>query len=91
MNKTNLIDVVAQTTGVKKAQADAAVNAVITAIADALAAGEKVQIAGFGSFEVKERAAREGKNPRTGEAIQIEASKTAAFSASKNLKDRLNG
>ena len=91
MNKTNLIDVVAQATGVKKAQADAAVNAVITAIADALAAGEKVQIAGFGSFEVKERAAREGKNPRTGEAIRIEASKTAAFSASKNLKDRLNG
>ena len=91
MNKTNLIDVVAQATGVKKAQADAAVNAVITAIADALAAGEKVQIAGFGSFEVKERAAREGKNPRTGEAIQIEASKTASFSASKTLKDRLNG
>ena len=91
MNKTNLIDVVAQATGVKKAQADAAVNAVITAIADALAAGEKVQIAGFGSFEVKERAAREGQNPRTGEALQIEASKTASFSASKNLKDRLNG
>jgi DNA-binding protein HU-beta len=91
MNKTNLIDVVAQATGMKKAQADAAVNAAIAAIADALAAGEKVQIAGFGSFEVKERAAREGKNPRTGEAIQIEASKTAAFSASKNLKDRLNG
>jgi DNA-binding protein HU-beta len=91
MNKTNLIDVVAQATGMKKAQADAAVNAAIAAIADALAAGEKVQIAGFGSFEVKERAARDGKNPRTGEKIQIAASKTAAFSASKSLKDRLNG
>ena len=91
MNKTNLIDVVAQATGMKKAQADAAVNAALAAISDALAAGEKVQIAGFGSFEVKERAAREGKNPRTGEAIQIAASKTASFSASKSLKDRLNG
>ena len=91
MNKTNLIDVVAQATGMKKAQADAAVNAAITAIADALAAGEKVQIAGFGSFEVKERAAREGHNPRTGEKIEIATSKTAGFSAAKTLKDRLNG
>ena len=91
MNKTNLIDVVAQATGMKKAQADAAVNAALAAISDALAAGEKVQIAGFGSFEVKERAAREGKNPRTGEAIQIAASKNAVFSASKALKDCLNG
>ena len=91
MNKTNLIDVVAQATGMKKTQADAAVNAALAAITDALAAGEKVQIAGFGSFEVKERAAREGHNPRTGGKIQIAASKTASFSASKTLKDRLNG
>ncbi len=91
MNKTQLIDVVASKTDLKKKDAAEAVDAVLAAITEALAAGDKVQIIGFGSFEVKERAAREGHNPQTGEKIQIAASKNAVFSASKALKDCLNG
>ena len=87
MNKTQLIDVVATKTGLKKKEAEAAVNAMTEAIAEALKAGDKVQLIGFGTFEVKERAAREGRNPKTGETIKIAASKTPAFSAGKALKD----
>ncbi|MBR2850227.1 MAG: HU family DNA-binding protein, partial [Clostridia bacterium] len=83
MNKTQLIDVVATKTGLKKKDAEAAVNAVNEAITEALKAGDKVQIIGFGTYEVKERAAREGRNPKTGETITIAASKTPAFSAGK--------
>ena len=90
MNKTQLIDVVAAKTDLKKKEAEAAVNATIEAIAEALKAGDKVQLVGFGTFEVKERAAREGRNPRTGETIKIAASKTPAFSAGKGLKDAVN-
>ena len=87
MNKTNLIEVVANQTNLKKKDAEAAVNSVLNAIADALAEGEKVQIAGFGNFEVKTREARVGRNPRTKEAIQIPATRLPAFKASKTLKD----
>ena len=66
MNKTQLIDVVAVKTGLKKKEAEAAVNATVEAIAEALKAGDKVQLIGFGTFEVKERAARAGRNPKTG-------------------------
>ena len=89
MNKTQLIDVVAKA-GLKKKDAEVAVTAALDAIADALAAGDKVQLIGFGSFEVKERAAREGHNPATGEKITIPASKNVGFSASKALKDKVN-
>jgi len=92
MNKTQLIDVVAKNADLKKKDAEAAVCAVLAAIEDALVAGEKVQIIGFGSFEVKARAAREGRNPKDPAVkIQIPASKAVGFSASKVLKDKLNG
>ena len=90
MNKTQLIDVVAKEANLKKKDAEAAINAFLSTIETALSEGEKVQLVGFGTFEVKERAAREGHNPFTGEKIQIAASKNAAFSASKALKDSLN-
>ena len=90
MNKTQLIDVVATKTGLKKKDAEAAVNAVNEAIVEALKAGDKVQVIGFGTYEVKERAAREGRNPKTGETITIAASKAPAFSAGKALKDAIN-
>ena len=90
MNKTQLIDVVAKEANLKKKEAEAAVNATLAAVANALADGDKVQLIGFGTFEVKERAAREGHNPFTGEKIKIAASKHASFSASKALKDSLN-
>ena len=91
MNKTQLIDVVATKTGLTKKAAEAAVNAANEAITEALKAGDKVQIIGFGTYEVKERAAREGRNPKTGETITIAASKKPAFTASKALKDQING
>ena len=90
MNKTQLIDVVAKTANLKKKDAEVAVTAALDAIVEALAAGDKVQLIGFGSFEVKERAAREGHNPATGEKITIPASKNVGFSASKALKDKVN-
>ena len=91
MNKTQLVEVVAQKTELKKKDAEAAVNAVFEAVAEGLAAGDKIQVLGFGTFEVNERAAREGRNPATGEKITIAAAKYPAFSASKAWKDRLNG
>ena len=90
MNKTQLIDVVATKTGLKKKDAEAAVNAMNEAIAQALAAGDKVQLIGFGTYEVKTRAARDGRNPKTGETIKIAASKAPAFTAGKALKDAVN-
>ena len=90
MNKTQLIEVVAKEAGLKKKSAEAAVAAVLTAIENALADGEKVQIAGFGTFEVKVRGERTGRNPATGESIVIPASKHPAFSAGKALKDKVN-
>ena len=90
MNKSQVIDAVAQKTGLKKKEAEAAVNAVTAAVAEALKNGEKVQLVGFGTFEVKERGARTGRNPKTGETIEVPASKHLTFSASKALKDQLN-
>ena len=91
MNKTQLIDVVATKTGLTKKAAEAAVNAMNDAIVEALVAGDKVQLIGFGTYEVKTRAARDGRNPKTGETIKIAASKAPAFSAGKGLKDAVNG
>ena len=90
MNKTHLIEVVANETNLKKKDAETAVNSVLNAIANALADGEKVQIAGFGTFEVKARAERVGRNPATKEQIVIPASKHPAFSAGKALKEKVN-
>ena len=91
MNKTQFIDAIAAKADIKKKDADAAVNAMLDVIAETLKAGEKVQLVGFGTFEVKERAEREGRNPKTGETIKIAASKSPAFSAGKGLKDAING
>lgn len=90
MNKRELAEAVARTTGLAKADAEAAVDAVTEAVAAALSAGDKVAIAGFGTFEVRERAARSGRNPQTGEAMEIAASKGAAFKPAAALKQALN-
>ena len=90
MNKTDLINVVAAEANLSKKDADAAVSATLAAIANALKEGDKVQLIGFGNFEVKEVAEREGRNPKTGETIKIEAAKKPSFSASKVLMDLVN-
>ena len=87
MNKTELIAAVAEKAGLSKKDSDAAVNAVLCAITDALKAGDKVQLVGFGSFETKKRAARTGQNPRTGAAVEIPASTVPTFKAGKALKE----
>ena len=87
MNKTELIAAVAEKAGLTKKDAERAVNATIDAITESLAKGDKVQVSGLGSFEVKNREARTGRNPQTGATIQIAASKLPAFKASKTLKD----
>ena len=89
MTKANIVDAVATKTGVTKKAAEAAVNAALEAVTEALKAGDKVQLVGFGTFEAKERPARVARNPRTGEEITIEASKTASFKVGKALKDSL--
>lgn len=90
MNKTELIEVVAQKADLNKKNAEAAVNAVIAAMEEALVAGEKVQLIGFGTIEVKAKAARTGRNPSTGATITIPATKQVKFSAGKTLKDKVN-
>ena len=87
MNKTELINQISENASMTKKEAGAAFDAAIKAITDALASGEDVSILGFGTFTVKERPAREGRNPATGETITIAASKTPAFKAGKALKD----
>lgn len=87
MTKVELIAAVAEKAELSKKDAEKAVNATIDAIADGLKEDGKVQLVGFGTFEVRERAAREGKNPATGEKIMIEACKVPAFKAGKGLKD----
>lgn len=87
MNKTELIAAVAEKAGLSKKNAEVAVSAVIDSIVGGLKAGEKVSLLGFGTFEVRQRAARTGKNPQTGAAIKIPASKVPAFKAGKALKD----
>ncbi|MBU1104304.1 HU family DNA-binding protein [Candidatus Parcubacteria bacterium] len=87
MTKTELVDVVAQKGGMTKAAAGRAVDAVIDAITKALSKGEKVTVTGFGTFEVRPRAARMGRNPQTGATLHIPATKTPAFKAGKALKE----
>ena len=89
MNKSEIIASVAENAELSKVNAEKAVNAVLNAITTSLTNGEKVQIAGFGTFEVRERSARTCKNPRTGEVIEIAASKVPAFKAGKALKDSI--
>ena len=90
MNKTELIVALAQKANLTKKDAEKAVNALIDVIGDALKAGEKVQLVGFGTFESKERPARTARNPRTGEEIEIPASKAVSFKVGKALKDEVN-
>ncbi|SFF04815.1 DNA-binding protein HU-beta [Paenibacillus catalpae] len=87
MNKTDLINKVAELSDLSKKDATKAVDAVFEAISDALQSGDKVQLVGFGNFEVRERQARKGRNPQTGEEIDIAASKMPAFKPGKSLKD----
>lgn len=87
MNKTDLVNAVAETSELSKKDAGKAVDAVFETIMDSLGEGERVQIIGFGNFEVRDRAARKGRNPQTGEELQIPASKVPAFRAGKALKD----
>jgi DNA-binding protein HU-beta len=89
MNKADLVDHVVNETGMTKKESEKAINAVFDGITSALAKGDKVQLVGFGTFEVRERQAREGRNPSTGEKIAIAASKAPAFKAGKALKDRV--
>lgn len=90
MNKTEMIENVAKATGMKKKDIEAVMVAFVDTIEQALVNGEKVQISGLGSFDVKERAERIGRNPKTKEKITIPASKYPAFSASKSLKEAVN-
>ncbi|HLR41916.1 MAG TPA: HU family DNA-binding protein [Pseudogracilibacillus sp.] len=87
MNKTDLVNAVAEKSELSKKDAGKAVDAVFDSIMDSLSEGEKVQIIGFGNFEVRDRSARKGRNPQTGEEIEIPASKVPAFKAGKALKD----
>ena len=90
MNKAELIDAIADSADISKAAATRAVDAVIEGITGTLAKGEQVTLVGFGTFLVRDRAARTGRNPQTGEPIEIKAAKVPAFKAGKALKDALN-
>ena len=90
MNKTELIAEIACKTGLSKKDAEKVLNSFVDVVTETLAKGEKIQIVGFGSFEVKTRPARVARNPRTGEEIKIEASKAPVFKAGKALKDSVN-
>ena len=90
MNKTELVAAVAEQAGLSKKDAEAAVKAFTDVVSDALKKGDKIQLVGFGTFEVSERAAREGRNPKTVESMKIEACKTPKLKAGKALKDLVN-
>jgi DNA-binding protein HU-beta len=90
MNKSELIDAVAESADLSKADATKAVDAFAATVTDALNQGDQVTLVGFGTFTVRERAARTGRNPRTGESISIAASKVPGFKAGKALKDAVN-
>ena len=90
MNKNELVDAVSERTGLAKSDAARAVEAVLSTITETLKTGDQVALSGFGSFVAKTRAARTGRNPRTGEAIAIPASRAPAFKAGKALKDAIN-
>ena len=91
MNKTDLVNVVMAETNLSEKDVKAAINATLTAVSNALKDGDKVQIVGFGTFEVKTVEARDGRNPKTGESIKIDAHKKAHFTSSQSLKDHING
>ena len=90
MNKTELVAAIVEKAGLSKKDAEKALAAFVDTVADELKKGEKIQLVGFGTFEVRARAARTGKNPRTGEQITIAASKNPVFKAGKALKDSVN-
>ena len=91
MNKTELVSAIAEKAGLKKDEADKVLTAFKEIVTEELAKGEKVQLVGFGTLEVAERAAREGRNPKTKEVMPIPASKAPKFKAGKALKDAVNG
>lgn len=91
MNNSDLVEKIAASNDLSKSDAKSVVDAVFAAIADAATAGEEISLNGFGKFKVKDSPAREGRNPSTGETIQIAASKKIGFTPAKALKDRLNG
>ena len=90
MNKAELIDAISKKTGASKKASEASLNAVTEIISEELKKGDKVQLIGFGSFEVRKRAARKGRNPQTGAEMKIAASKAPVFKAGKALKDKVN-
>jgi DNA-binding protein HU-beta len=90
MNKSELIDAIAATSGLTKSDSNKALDAFLEAVTVALGKGESVALVGFGTFSVKERSPRKGRNPQTGEEIMIEAAKIPAFKAGKTLKDAVN-
>jgi DNA-binding protein HU-beta len=90
MNKSDLIDAIAASAGLSKADAGRALDSLVKAVTKALKKGDSVSLVGFGTFSVRKRAARTGRNPRTGETIKIKASKNPAFKAGKALKDAVN-
>ncbi|ABI57627.1 HU family DNA-binding protein [Alkalilimnicola ehrlichii MLHE-1] len=90
MNKSELIEAVAQSADISKAAASRAVDSMVECVTNALKEGDQVTLVGFGTFQVRERAARTGRNPRTGETINIAASKVPSFKAGKALKDAVN-
>lgn len=91
MNKADLISAVAQQSGLTKKDSEAAIDALVSVVGEALSNGEKVVLVGFGTFETKNRAARKGRNPQTKETITIPASKVPVFKAGKTLKEKVNG
>jgi DNA-binding protein HU-beta len=90
MNKTEIIEAMADAADISKAAAGRALDGMVDSIITALAKGDQVSLIGFGTFSVRERAARTGRNPQTGQSIQIKASKTPSFKAGKALKDAVN-
>lgn len=90
MNKTELINAIAEQTGLSKKDTESTINSFVNVVSDELAKREKVQLVGFGTFETRERAARTGRNPQTGEELKIAAATTPAFKAGKALKDKVN-
>ena len=90
MNKSELVEKIAQSADLTKADAEKALNSLVATITEELAEGGEISLVGFGSFKVSERAARSGRNPQTGETIQIAAAKVPAFKAGKSLKDAVN-
>lgn len=91
MNKTELVAAVAEQADISKKDAEKVLKAFVDVVTEEMKKGEKVQLVGFGTFEVSERAAREGRNPQTGKTMKIEACKAPKFKAGKALKDQING